>query len=293
MLNGTTYVYRKNFFGDVTAIYRGATKVAEYAYDAWGNCTIVSDTNGIGTANPFRYRSYFWDNDLQLYYLMSRYYDPQTGRFLNADGLEYLDPETLGGLNLYAYCLNNPTKYIDKYGTEATLALIAATAMAIAAIVGLICIITGAISVSPSNPSLDDPFVTAPSWGQIGQGISSWWQELGEDWNDLQEAIKEALYSALKKQKIKKRSDGRDLHHIVAKKDTRAFMGRIILWLSGINVYTDFENLASVRRERHWVLHTTAYHATVSAAVFLSYIVGGEEGVKATLDVIRAILEAL
>ena len=116
MLNGTTYVYRKNFFGDVTAIYRGATKVAEYAYDAWGNCTIVSDTNGIGTANPFRYRSYFWDNDLQLYYLMSRYYDPQTGRFLNADGLEYLDPETLGGLNLYAYCLNNPIKYSDKYG---------------------------------------------------------------------------------------------------------------------------------------------------------------------------------
>ena len=116
--NGTTYLFRKNFFGDVTAIYRGATKVAEYAYDAWGNCTIVSDTNGIGTANPFRYRSYFWDNDLQLYYLMSRYYDPQVGRFLNADGLEYLDPETLGGLNLYAYCNNNPIMHSDSFGTD-------------------------------------------------------------------------------------------------------------------------------------------------------------------------------
>ena len=130
VLNGTTYMFRKNFFGDVTAIYRGATKVAEYAYDAWGNCTIVSDTNGIGTANPFRYRSYYWDNDLQLYYLMSRYYDPQTGRFLNADGLEYLDPETLGGLNLYAYCGNNPVMGIDPSGN-----FILSTAVIVAALI--------------------------------------------------------------------------------------------------------------------------------------------------------------
>ena len=106
----------KNLFGDIIAIYQGTTKVAEYAYDAYGNCTIVSDTGGIGTANPFRYRGYYWDNDLQLYYLMSRYYDPQTGRFINADSLEYLDPETIGGLNLYAYCGNNPVMYVDPTG---------------------------------------------------------------------------------------------------------------------------------------------------------------------------------
>ena len=104
-------------FGDIIAIYNGATKVAEYAYDAWGNCTIVSDTNYIGRDNPFRYRGYYWDNDLQLYYLMSRYYDPQTGRFINADSLEYLDPKTIGGLNLYAYCGNNPVMRADPMGT--------------------------------------------------------------------------------------------------------------------------------------------------------------------------------
>ena len=49
---------------------------------------------------------------------MSRYYDPQTGRFLNADGLEYLDPETLGGLNLYVYCNNNPVNFIDISGHD-------------------------------------------------------------------------------------------------------------------------------------------------------------------------------
>ena len=48
---------------------------------------------------------------------MSRYYDPQTGRFINSDSLEYLDPETIGGLNLYAYCGNNPVMGVDPMGT--------------------------------------------------------------------------------------------------------------------------------------------------------------------------------
>lgn len=103
-------------FGDIVAIYEGSTKVAEYAYDAYGNCTIVSDTGYVGRDNPFRYRGYYWDNDLQLYYLMSRYYDPQTGRFINADSPEYLDPETIGGLNLYAYCNNDPIAHCDPSG---------------------------------------------------------------------------------------------------------------------------------------------------------------------------------
>ena len=123
-IGSTVYTYRKNLFGDIIAIYQGATKKAAYLYDAWGNCTITQDTDGIGTANPFRYRGYYWDNDLQLYYLMSRYYDPQTGRFINADSLEYLDPETIGGLNLYAYCDNNPTMYIDPTGHISILAII-------------------------------------------------------------------------------------------------------------------------------------------------------------------------
>ena len=115
--DGTTYTYRKNLFGDITAIYQGATKVAEYTYDAWGNCTVTNLTSSkIGSFNPFRYRGYYWDEDLQLYYLMSRYYDPQTGRFINADSLQYLDPENIGGLNLYAYCGNNPIMFSDSTG---------------------------------------------------------------------------------------------------------------------------------------------------------------------------------
>ena len=105
--NGTTYLFRKNFFGDVTAIYRGATKVAEYAYDAWGNCTIVSDTSGIGTANPFRYRSYLFDKDIGFYYVQGRYYDPQTGRFISPAKVSDLNPKAINGLNLYSFAGGN------------------------------------------------------------------------------------------------------------------------------------------------------------------------------------------
>ena len=116
--NGVHFMYRKNFFGDITAIYQGATKIAEYAYDAWGNCTIVSDYNGYGARNPFRYRGYYFDSDLGMYYLTTRYYDPNTGRFINADTIEYLKPDKINGLNLYAYCGNNPVMRFDPSGHE-------------------------------------------------------------------------------------------------------------------------------------------------------------------------------
>ena len=115
--NSTTYLFRKNIQGDVTHIYtESGTLVGQYAYDAWGNCAILQDTNGIATLNPFRYRGYYFDQENDLYYLQSRYYDPETFRFVNADDISYLDPETLGGLNLYAYCGNNPVMGVDLDG---------------------------------------------------------------------------------------------------------------------------------------------------------------------------------
>ena len=77
----------------------------------------ISDANHIGILNPFRYRGYFYDEETGLYYLKTRYYDPETGRFITIDGIEYLDPETINGLNLYAYCGNNPVMNVDPTGT--------------------------------------------------------------------------------------------------------------------------------------------------------------------------------
>ena len=71
---------------------------------------------GIAALNPFRYRGYYWDEEIALYYLNARYYDPEVGRFISQDDIFYLKPIILNGVNLYSYCYNNPIKYIDVVG---------------------------------------------------------------------------------------------------------------------------------------------------------------------------------
>ncbi len=115
----TAYHVVTNAQGDVIALYSWTgTKVAEYSYDAWGNCTIVSDTSGtdIATLNPMRYRSYYYDSNLGLYYLQSRYYDSEIGRFINADGVIDGIGGDVRGYNMYAYCMNNPVNMTDGSG---------------------------------------------------------------------------------------------------------------------------------------------------------------------------------
>ena len=99
--------------------------VAKYEYDAWGNVLTVTNSNNseitapnhIANLNPFRYRSYYYDSESGLYYLMSRYYDPVVHRFLNADG--YLQAgEDILDVNMFAYCGNNPVCRIDSKGNS-------------------------------------------------------------------------------------------------------------------------------------------------------------------------------
>ena len=69
----------------------------------------------IGNINPIRYRGYYYDTDLGLYYLQSRYYDPETGRFVNADSVGTAN-NSLQGFNLYVYCNNDPVNMSDPDG---------------------------------------------------------------------------------------------------------------------------------------------------------------------------------
>ena len=119
--NGTTYYYVKNLQGDITALVNKAgTAVVEYTYDAWGNIISVTGdyANGLGKRNPLRYRGYVYDVETELYYLQSRYYDPEIGRFSNADVFVSTDQGILGN-NMFAYCLNNAVRYRDNDGTLA------------------------------------------------------------------------------------------------------------------------------------------------------------------------------
>ncbi len=118
--------------------------MVKHVYHAWGKhkafyadgTEISSDINSIGNINPFRYRGYYWDKEFGLYYLQSRYYDPAAGRFISPDDVSYLDPESVVGLNLYAYCGDNPVMNVDPTGTVFGWILVALGILAAGALAG-------------------------------------------------------------------------------------------------------------------------------------------------------------
>ena len=96
----------------------------------------LTGTNIGAMYNPFRYRGYYYDTETGLYYLNSRYYDPDTGRFINADG--YLNANgDLIGFNMYAYCSNNPIMYTDPSGESISILAVFA-GIAIGTLIGAI-----------------------------------------------------------------------------------------------------------------------------------------------------------
>ena len=139
--NDIMYYYVKNLQGDIVKIVKQDGSVAAtYTYDAWGKLLSVKDGSNVNVPaskpfhvanlNPYRYRGYIYDTETGLYYLQSRYYDPITGRFLNADDMQYIQSQGLLS-NLYTYCYNNSISYVDYSGK---LAVIGMAAMAVACI---------------------------------------------------------------------------------------------------------------------------------------------------------------
>lgn len=121
--NNIQVFYRTNQNGDVVSlISEDGIIIANYNYDAWGNILSVDLPHKndiykeIANANPLRYRGYYYDNETGYYYLQSRYYDPSICRFINADDFMFLDENVNIGLNLFAYCSNNPVNNVDPTG---------------------------------------------------------------------------------------------------------------------------------------------------------------------------------
>ena len=117
--NGTAYGYLYNLQGDVVALVDGSgTKVVEYNYDAWGKP--VSKTGSLagtlGTVQPFRYRGYVFDEETGDYYLRSRYYRAEWGRFLSADVQALSSTIDNHDSNLFIYCRNSPVLLLDADG---------------------------------------------------------------------------------------------------------------------------------------------------------------------------------
>lgn len=124
LYNGNKYLYLKDATNTILGILNSSLALSvRYSYDAYGGVktlnpdgTVNTSSTFIGNINPFRYKGYYYDSESGMYYCESRYYIPELRRWLTHDDFSYLDEKTIDGLNLYAYCLNNPVKYSDESG---------------------------------------------------------------------------------------------------------------------------------------------------------------------------------
>jgi len=117
-LNGLEYYYVRNGQGDIIALIDdNGNEAVTYTYDSWGNVVSIDGSlkNTVGVKNPYRYRGYRYDEETKLYYLQSRFYNPEWGRFINADAIFGEKGELLSH-NMFAYCSNDPVNMEDPNG---------------------------------------------------------------------------------------------------------------------------------------------------------------------------------
>ena len=207
-----TFFFEKNIFGDIVAIYNAdGDKIGSYVYDAWGNCTVstesgitVTERSIVRTYNPFRYRGYYYDADTGLYYLQSRYYNPQWGRFLNADGYASTGQGLLG-YNMYAYCGNNPVNRKDPAGQFWITALVVAVVVTVCTFTLSGCSSNNKTKPAPkpysnqancyayamkleNDPRTDQPFTRKPQPGEFsGSKLTA------RDLKGTSETVKQAI----------------------------------------------------------------------------------------------------
>ncbi len=297
------FYYVKDAQGNVRKIVdRMGNCVVKYNYNAWGKetVTLVESTwefplelysdgtvkkfciaSDIAELNRLTYRGYFYNREIGLYYLINRYYDPETGRFISADDAEYLDFQTLYGSNRYIYCLNNPVNNTDPEGTIAAvddLLYIAVAAMII------FVLVFATVTFESETHFLGNAIADTVEWVD---------DKISESFRKAKKKLKkyERILGGLAAAIVTDLNNGTALHHIVARTDHRAAAARAVLRKDGIGINSD-DNLVRLNKSWHWHVHTNAYHATVSASVKLADRIGGKKGVLKVLNTFKEILSA-
>jgi RHS repeat-associated protein len=108
--SGATSYYHADGLGSITSLSNGAGSLAQtYSFDSFGKLTNSSGS----LTNPFRFTGREFDTETSLYYYRARYYDPQAGRFLGEDPIDFR-----GGMNFYLYVSNEPLDFHDPFGLK-------------------------------------------------------------------------------------------------------------------------------------------------------------------------------
>ena len=270
-LNGTAYFYVKNMQGDIIAITNASgTKVVEYTYDSWGKLISISGSlaSTVGVKNPYRYRGYRYDTETGHYYINTRYYDPEIGRFINADGYIQTPNGDTTSTNMFAYCGNNPVDRYDPNGEGFFTATICGIAVwklgvAFAGLVTTYIIADSIVKNPPVFPPISLPKIEI------------------KPKTETKEKDKEKTITVPQKP----RKD--PFHHIVAQNDRRAQPAQEVLETVGINRFTDPANLVQLPAFYHYRIHSEAYYDYVNTVIVNAYQAGGRESVYSALAVLK------
>lgn len=119
IINNNKYYYLKDMLNNIIGLVaEDGNCCVRYKYDSFGSVIAIEGDAAftIGIENPIRYKGYYYDKDIRLYYCKSRFYNHEWGRWLSADEINYINPDSINGLNLFNYCDNNPVMYTDPNG---------------------------------------------------------------------------------------------------------------------------------------------------------------------------------
>ena len=130
-----------------------------------------SKASTIGQANPIRYRGYYYDNETGFYYLQSRYYDAEIGRFINADGAIAGVGGDVLGYNQFAYCFNNPVNMEDQSGNWPKWAKKLVVAVAVVAVVAVAAVVT--VATAGAGTAIAAVAVGAAKGAAIGFAVGA------------------------------------------------------------------------------------------------------------------------
>ena len=258
------------------------TEVVRYEYDAWGNPISTTGTlaGTIGKRNPFRYRGYYWDEETGMYYLESRYYDPEIRRFIRADSVVIT---SLAGTNLYMYCGNNPVNMTDPSGKSAIdllyslrdqLQELQSEMGTVGALFGL-----GALILSVGLLAYENRH-TISKIGNAALSLASEGINTGTLYAlKVQGSILDnsLTLDMIRRVQGKQRNNKFHFHHVVPKGDRRAFLARVLLFSGGIGV-NDPVNLVPLTATFHSSLHTNLYFVWVDFnMIYANYLAKDRE----------------
>lgn len=281
---------QKNIYNDVVGIADGGGNVlAEYSYDEWGSITDIRGNQELARANKMRYRSYFYDEETGFYYLQSRYYAAQTGRFLNAD-------EKFVTFNLFAYCGNDPVNYVDYTGHDATVAIayivigvvFATFALLMAYILQEVFL---SLWLNYLKPAMDT-LMTAVAATIIYTGTQAQTaiDKIRKKMTNVEIYISDKLKEYVA---CPSYAGNTHVHHIVAKNAWQADDSRTIYHNSGYENIDDPINLVTIKAGVHQHLHTNFYYGMVELILKSVYVEGSsrnKEQIAKKLNEIRAYL---